>query len=89
MSIQEGASPDTPLRAAFDKSVWQRQYMKQRLQDPEYREKYNKYQREYQKNKRATDPEYCARRKAIKQKYRSKLQANLRPSSALDAPNPN
>lgn len=65
MSIQERASPDTPLRTAFeprqvafDKSAWQRQYTKQRLQDPEYREKNNKYQREYLKNKLATDPEY-------------------------------
>ena len=86
MSILEGASPDTPLRTAFEprqvafnKPAWQRQYMKQRLQDPKHREKYNEYQRAYQKNKWATDPEYRARRKAIKQKYLSKLKAQPEP----------
>ena len=58
----------------FDKTTWQREYMHKRLQDPEYRDKFNTYQRAYHKAKRASDPEYCARRKASKQKYLSKLQ---------------
>ena len=66
----------TPSTSGFDKTVWQREYMRRRLQDPEYREKSNEYQRAYHKAKRASDPEYCARRKASKQKYLSRLRAS-------------
>ena len=74
---QAESNPMSTSREAptgFSKTVWQREYMRQCLKDPEYRDKFNEYQRAYHKAKRASDPEYCARRKASKQKYLSKLQ---------------
>lgn len=62
----------------FDKTTWQREYMRHRLEDPEYRAKCNEYQRAYHKAKRASgDPEYKERRNASKRKYRSKLKTLL------------
>lgn len=76
MSTLSTASQDAGPTPGFNKTEWQREYMRRRLQDPEYRAKCNEYQRAYHKAKRASDPEYCARRKASKQKYLSKLQDN-------------
>ena len=81
MSTLSAASSGVSPTPGFDKTTWQREYMRKRLQDPEYRAKYYEYQRAYQKNKRATDPEYRARRKASKRKYLSKLRANDAPHS--------
>ena len=76
MSTLTEASPDPTLPTAFNKTTWQREYMRRRLQDPECRKKYNEYQRAYQKKKRAPDPAYRERLEASRKKYRSKLQDN-------------
>lgn len=81
MSTHSGTQDGVSNSEGFNKTAWQREYMRERLKDPEFRAQCNEYQRAYHKNKRATDPEYQERRKASKQKYLSKLRALKRPLS--------